>query len=208
MAVIIPEEDVRSALAPHESRLYAVVENAFRRWLADGVRLVANPTARMRANVIHDLMIEEARVRFDGVPGVDLIEANARKMLILAPGAIANPLLVQFKKLTEKNTPTNYPTQTAMRFDLQQPLPGIAQTGRVTIGYHLDSLGTELLSVLAVYMNGTAPAWSYPLEKSTATVLPMRPAKSPPRLKPKSGTVIPLRPTGVGDGDGDGESDL
>lgn len=174
------------------------------------MRLVQNPTPRMRANVIHDLMIDEARTRFDGVPGTKLIESNARKMLWVAPVAIDSPVLLQFKKLSEKSVPRNYPTQTALRFDDQDSLPGIASTARVTIGYHLDNLGTELLEVLAVCMNGKLPAWSYALAPTpTAAILPLHPRKTgASRLKPKDGILVPFRPTGDDDDGGDGDPGL
>ena len=189
----ISESQSRLVVGRHQGRFRRVITRAWERWRRIA-SLVADPTPRGRANMIWELMIEEARNAFDGVAGASVITANSRTVLRLRePGS--EEMLFQFKKLDDRNRPSNYPTQTALRFDRQLPLPGFPVT-RLTVGYQLNDLATEIRDIIVVCMGGRRTEWSISILEPTAEVVPLTtPASQPSRLRPKlPAEVIQLRP--------------
>lgn len=203
---IISESKARRALDPHLHLLYTVVTEAFDRWRRDfAPQFAAAPTARARANVLHELMVQGARKAFDSVRGVQMIEAAGRTVLRIAPRTIPEPVLVQFKKLTPEGMPRNYPTQTALAFDAQVLVPGIPTDARITIGYRLNRLATAIIDVLAVCTDGDQPAWSFELLPPVAATTVAHPTFAAPtrsktRLRPKPGALPKRKRTSDGSG--------
>ena len=149
--------EVQKVFRPYENDLVQVIHEAWRRWSTLAPQF-AKPTPRMRANVVHDLMVEEARKRFRNLPDVDVVDPPPRFLL-----RFEGRILVHFKKLDRRLRSHNYPTQLALAFGQQYQLPGIPDGTRITVGYLLDELCTEVNSVHAVLRKGNEIAWSYQL---------------------------------------------
>jgi hypothetical protein len=128
-----------------------------------------------------ELIVDEARRRF---PGVDASEENGRFVLLLHP-----QLTVVFKKLSEDGFPSNYPTQAALSFSRQPELPLMGDFARVTVGYVLDRLGTNVASVSLTCFHGTAVLWSFELPQRRAQPVVVK--LTPPR---RAVAVVKPRP--------------
>jgi hypothetical protein len=158
---ILSETSARKVLAAWEFDLRECVTSAWARWRRDFSPLLPACTARGRANIIWELMVDEAKKRF---PGVTVNEDQNRFVLMFHEKAN-----VVFKKLGDEGMPSNYPTQTALEFSCQPELPHMPEFARITIGYELNGLGTELTAVTANCFDGPNIVWRYDL--------PERPAK-------------------------------
>lgn len=179
--IFYDETTVRAQLEPHHDELRACVVGAWRRW-PSVARAVARPGPSFRAHAMNELMIDEARGRFGDVPGVRIVEldhkANTDRIVL----SVDPDVVVQFKKLDTDFRTRNYPTQRARAFDAQRPLPGIPPGCRVTVGYQLNTPGTDLVAVVVACQGPRGPHWWYELEEADQS---------------KLGTVSPLVRTRV-----------
>lgn len=170
-------------LRPHERELRLCVTRAWERWLELSSRF-SLPTKRLRANAMHDLMVDEARARF---ADFETAEAENRFVVLLSEQAH-----VRFKKLGEDGLPRNYPTQGALLFEYQPELPGLLEPfARLTVGYRLDKAGTRVEAVEIVCQNGKTVEWRYEIpETRVAAPVRLKPAlkveTSEPRVRTRS----------------------
>ena len=110
---------------------------------------------RTRANIVYDLIIDEAHRRFDDVRGVEFHEQNG--LIVLGVG---KEILLKFKKLDSRGLSRTYPTQQSLRFDMQDVLPGFpAQRTNLIVGYQLDDLKTEITEILVTCPYGATMLW-------------------------------------------------
>jgi len=127
---------------------------------------------------MHDLMIAEAGRRLTHVPGVKLKVRAKRTLLCLPDGFV-----LQFKKLDDQRLPRNYPTRLAIAFSHQFFLPGLAPgQKRLTLGYRLNELGTELRDVSIVCAKGSKILYGWSLNEPTmqqGELIPFSPAPAP-----------------------------
>jgi hypothetical protein len=190
---ILAESGARKLLADVEFDLRECVRVGWHRWRREVAPLLSACSSRGRANIVWEFIVDEARRRF---PGVTVNEDEGRFVLILH-----QQINVVFKKLSDEGVPSNYPTQTALAFARQPELPHMFDFARVTVGYELNELGTELTSVSANCFNGLHVVWRYELPDRPAklAVVPMKKkggsAEGKPaakRVRRKAGTD-PLR---------------
>lgn len=165
-------DDIRRTLEPFHDELHGCVAAAWRRWKDDFAPRLQLPYLRCRANVIYDLMIEEARKRFSGSPEVTIIEDAQRALLGIGD------LVLRFKKVDDQLHTRNYPTQGALQFDGQLRLPGIPRGTRVTVGYRIDELQQKLSAVFVILAVGRRVQGAYeilPGESASFAPTPMAP---------------------------------
>jgi hypothetical protein len=112
---------------------------------------MAKPPKSTRASVMQALMVEELEAAF----GSAVSYRKGRALLCEVPG-----LIVQCKKLDDRGLPRNYPTKTAIRFAYQLNIPGIPPATRLTLGYLLNTPGTEIAEVRLLAQMGQGVAWS------------------------------------------------
>ena len=104
-------------------------ERAFRPLLP-----LCSPTGM--ANVLRELVIQQVREQFVGVPGVVIRDNNVVGGRFLAE--IDKRMILSFKKLTRDFLTSNNPTKTSIAFDTQKPgIEGMADLPRITVGYQL-----------------------------------------------------------------------
>lgn len=162
-------DDIRLTLEPFHDELHACVAAAWRRWKDEFAPRLQLPYLRCRANVIYDLMIEEARKRFSGSPDVTIVEDVQRALLVIGD------LLLRFKKVDDQLHTRNYPTQGALQFDGQLRLPGIPRGTRVTVGYRIDELQQKLSAVLIVLAVGGRVQGAYEILPDESAAFAPRP---------------------------------
>lgn len=156
---MISKIEAKGILEPYETALCQTVSRSWERYGLDFAPKIAMPYRRGRANIMYELMADEARNRFDGISEVRVIELGQRFLLEI------DPLLIRFKKLDPQLRTRNYPTQMSLSFDSQLPLPGILSRERVTVGYCLNALESQLTAIKVVYIRGTEVVWHYNLDK-------------------------------------------
>jgi hypothetical protein len=180
---------VQGVIGPHHDTLAQCVLQAWTKWLLHIKPTLPVPGARGRANAVHEYMVNEARLRFGAVPGVSLIE-TAGRFLLGFPG-----MVVRFKKFDDSLKTRNYKTQTSLAFDNQAKcwLPGVPDVARITVGYRLNALGTEVRGVHVVLLHGERVAWDYEITPAASNVVQLptrsRAPKAEPRVKGKKATT-------------------
>jgi hypothetical protein len=182
----LERDEAGAILSPYHSDLRGCVSVGWEKWLNQVKPLYPRPTLRFRANAIWDGMIDEARVRFNDVPGVNIIDDHRSTFFLTFDGR----LLVRFKKLDDRLRTRNYPTQQALTINGQMDLPEVPDGSLVTIGYRTDELGMSLKDVLVVMSRSNRVRWAYDLDKEIAAaavpnVVPITPrtpslAEAPP----------------------------
>lgn len=159
---LFAEGDADLVLSPYYKAIIGFFFGAWADWNKLPLRVRAQLTPRARANVIYDLILQRAKAYFnklgDDSP-VKLIEKNHLFMF-----GIRGQVLFRFKKLDRAGRYKNIPTKQQVNLSLQQDLPGVpGKCALVVIGYQLNTLETEIRSILVTYSNGTQVAWDYQL---------------------------------------------
>jgi len=181
-------DEAFAALGKRIDELAQIPFRAWERYRADIAPGMAKPPKSTRASVMQALMVEELAAAFGGA----VIYRKGRALLCDVPG-----LIVQCKKLNDRGLPQNYPTKTALRFAYQLHIPGIPPATRLTLGYMLNALGTEISEVRLLAQMGQGVAWSRELTVNqtinsilvpTAATTTVQPAATAPKkrtLQPK-----------------------
>jgi hypothetical protein len=182
---LISKSHAQGSLGPYHDGLYACVLAAWEHWK----RLVSefHGFSRVgRRNVLHEFIVQEARTRFGDVVGVKIKETKSGRFLVRV-----ERIVLFFKHVDSAFQPKNYPTEGAIAFSGQLPLPGVPKGPRVVIGYQLNELETELTSGSVIFLVGRKVMWDYEISKNTAggVVIPMfderqKPPRAP-RVRPK-----------------------
>lgn len=169
---IICKEEALRQVGPLLPLLSEASHTAWMRWDKDhGRKLQFRRTTR--ANLLADLFWEELGKRLPD-RGLKVVEVHARKLL-----SIGGHLVIQFKKLDARGQPRNYPTQTALAFGAQEPLPIIGTAPRLTLGYYLDGLETEIQEIRLLCTNAEGVAWYHTVEAPVlAEIAVLRPASA------------------------------
>jgi hypothetical protein len=163
VGIMSGEEAVRLLGSERLEKLGLSVFKAFERYKSAFAPAMAKPPARFRATAVNALMVEEAEKVFAG----EVIHRYGRALVCSIPG-----IVLQFKKLDRRGLPRNYPTKTAIRFANQQRVPGIPEGTRVTVGYILNEMQTEISEVRLVAQRGDTVVWNIELIVSQ-TVMPI-----------------------------------
>ena len=121
-----------------------------------------------REMVLHE--VRETVVRRRGVTARD---KHGRFLL-----EINQQVLLQFKKLGPDFSTSNIETATSRAFDRQLVLPGITLP-RVTVGYQLNELWTEIEGIWLVFNIGKDNIWAHNLETGVEETPPPLPFPTP-----------------------------
>lgn len=179
---MISLDEAKSVLSPYESDFSWCVTQAWQRWQTEHAPRVPLAFPRGRANMMYELMIDEARKRFEGAKGLVFFEQYGRLLL-----NVRDRVLIRFKKLDDTLRTHNYPTLFSLQFDAQADLPGmVSKLPRITVGYRLNYLQTDIENPLVVFSVGKRTKWFYELEKPAAVdvILLPTPIVSPAKQEP------------------------
>jgi hypothetical protein len=156
---MISEDDAAEALQPIVPDLVACITEAWRRYTKEVRDRLGMPSARGLANVMHELIVDEARRRFQERKGIRLHDKPDRFLLVLPQ----NWLVARFKKVNPALETVNIRTPTSIAFDNQIPLDFIPNGIRLTIGYQLDVFKTEVIGIYAICRQGSHLHFAIPL---------------------------------------------
>lgn len=152
----LDEEQVKDILAPHHSAFLRIILNAWK----DRKKCPDMAFKRTIANAMWDYMIKHARVEFDDMPGIHVIDRPNTCLLHFDSG-----IVLRFKKGDNNNLSKNFPTNFALDFnDPQITLPSVPQATRVELLYIPDHEGVEIESIRVVKRNRNQPEWWYPID--------------------------------------------
>lgn len=133
-----------SVLTPHAERLYRIGALPFESYQRDYPNQAIH-TPRTRANILYDLMVNQARIEFRGIRGAQIIDPPSGVVLLEIDGRV----VIRFKKLDDDSLPRNYPTEAAKNWDTGEDLPGIPSSPqRLALGYRFNRLQTAIRDVL------------------------------------------------------------
>ena len=189
---IISEEQGRAAIEPMHDDLYTCVNGAWEHWKKKFEPELVHFDARTRASIIHDLIVGEVKTRLGDHSEVQIRKARGRWLLCFAE----HSMVVHFKKLDREFRTSNARTETAFKFSHQLPLPGVPEGVRLTVGYRLNAVATELLGVWVVLAVGRKVEWKYEMPAPQTAIVEQLPLGSAatsrerkPLVKPKQGAV-------------------
>ena len=169
------EQAVRAALANYETHIFNAVHGGWEDWraLQLGGRLLF--TARSRACLVYDFIVQRAMAAFASDPAVHIVRRNETAKLVFT-AAVA----LRFKKANDNGLGSNIQTQATLGFvDQQQELPGLPNVHKVEVVYVLNRLQTKIEQVLVAARDGDVCLWNYVLTPTTtAEIIPL-PAVSP-----------------------------
>lgn len=121
-------------------------------------------SARSRASLIHDHIVEMARKYLEPRIGVACHEINKLFLVSFDSG-----IVIRFKKLDDSYRSSNIRTQQSLGFmeQSQLPLPEIDTAINLQAGYRLNALETQLQGIYLTHPTGEqANAWVMELERS------------------------------------------
>lgn len=158
--MLISHSEAEAILQPYKKTLYDCVALAGETYWSPQLNHIRhNFSPRTRANIIHDLMVANARSMFDGIEGICFLEFGGIFLI-----EIDNKIVLRFKKLNEDKRSSNIPTLQAVNFLEQLDLPGIPSHTRLIVGYELNNLHTEIATVTITCPNGEKNEWYFEIE--------------------------------------------
>jgi hypothetical protein len=108
--------------------------------------------------------LQRVRAYFGKIDGITFIE-NRGWTLVGVDGRV----LLRFKKLGKDKRSSNYPTAQQQKFAFQFELPGFPpEAARLTVGYQLNNLQTEIERILVTYPNGKQLHWDFEVLPQTS----------------------------------------
>ena len=128
---------------------------------------------RSRATLIHDHIIDAAKETFSAFPEIHFIKGALRNLF-----DVEDKIVLQFKKLKRSLISSNYPTQLALAFQLQESitgLPGISpKLPRLTAGYVPSTDFTKIDGIYVTYAEGKKLKWFLDVTNEDDQVLPFQ----------------------------------
>jgi hypothetical protein len=187
----LSRSQVIEIIDPHMERLFNIGAIPLERWKSDEYPNRALHIPRTRANVLYDLMVIQARIEFRGIRGAVMIDTRDGVTLL----EIDQKILLRFKKLDDDSLPSNYPTVRARDYDMGEDLPGIPSSPqRLTLGYRLNQLQTEIKDVLISNSMGGRLLYDIILEEPKGGITIVPEPSSNPNSAPKRRRII-IRPS-------------
>lgn len=163
----IAQETVIEHLRSHLTALDEMVRGAWNdlRDLPSSCQIVMS--ARSRASLVHDFIVERAAQYAKRTPGVRTFERQLMHGLVF-DGRYA----VRFKKFDEENLSKNQPTLQVVEFRSQVELDGIDAAHHLEVGYIADALGISIADVRLACPSGRGNAWVVSIsDRGVETVL-------------------------------------
>jgi hypothetical protein len=178
---VLTKTQAEKILEPYLQLFWECVTKAWEEYVTKYAHVRQTHSARSRASVIHDHMIEFAKKFFEGIEGVYISQKRGLTTII-----IRDQLQARLKKLDRNKRSRNINTQQSFLFKAQLDLPGIESTlTHLDIGYMLNHLQTAIEAVYVTCPTGKNLAWWMELNGSTkgqGTVVPIAPAPSAPHV--------------------------
>ena len=162
------EDGVRQYLGGHLDTLRDCIETGFYRYYNLPGDVLNDMIPRARAMIIHTFIIREAERKFDGIPGVHVL--NWKGLFLIN----FEKVQVRFKKLNRRLQSNNILTSQTVAYACQETLPGIPPAINLVAGYQPDKFHTDIEAIAIVCPNGTKYHWFIPLDSTLKSAVPLR----------------------------------
>ncbi len=162
----------RQILAPYHDRFWSLVHDAWGMLLLqpEPIQRFIRSDSTTRANWMNTMVSNAAIESLSTDPAVRVLP-NGKKIAFL----LHDQVYLRFKYLPQDQLTRNFPTPRATRMDANLELDGIPpQAIRVAVGYQLDPLQSEISRVLVAHRNATALLWSYEVESTATSTIPIQ----------------------------------
>lgn len=183
------EAQARDLLDPYTGLFVTCIGAAWRKWKDVDAFSRHVLDARARANVMYRFICEEVELHFAHVRGVNVMTVEG--MLVLNVGGEA---AIRFKKIGDDYRSSNIKTRHQELYSLQVELPNLPpMAARLTVGYQLEELQTEIKDIQVTHPKGDDLLWHYtllePAQSDTLPFpeIPLQPVQptTPPRVRAK-----------------------
>ncbi|MBL9004709.1 MAG: hypothetical protein JNJ46_10700 [Myxococcales bacterium] len=162
--MLYTKDQVAEIVAPHVHNLRECVNGGWCQYRRDySAELRKVHSARARASVVHDHIVQTAVRNLEGVPGIRVPLYHSGRPLLIE---IDKKLTVRFKKLDNERRPRNIMTRQQRGLLAQATLPHIEGTMHLVVGYELDQLQQNIahISLLCPHPTRLSPLWDLPLD--------------------------------------------
>jgi hypothetical protein len=156
---IISIAEVQKVLEPYRNDVLACIEESWKQCRDQFIPLVPRAHGRFRPNAMAALVENQVRVRFGDVGSKVHVLSKGQRLLVGFQGKF----FLHFKQMDADRLTRNFQTRTAKRFERQEYTVEYGDVPRVTVGYRLNSLGTELLEVVVLFRFQGKLLWEFPL---------------------------------------------
>lgn len=170
---LISQEDAKQALQPYTDHFVTVIRSAFDDWLK-GPYTHQMQRKSLRANVISNQLLANARRVFDGINGIRVDDVPGYTGLL-----VGENIFVRMKKADEKLMSRNYPTKSALAF-VDQSKDMFGGLVRLELVYQLGAFGTEIERIALLQRHKSKIVWHIDLLESGAGIQEVLPFAQPP----------------------------
>lgn len=170
---LISQEDAEQVLKPYADHFVTVIRSAFDDWLT-GPYTHQMQRKSLRANVISNQMLANARRVFEGVDGIRVDDVPGYTGLL-----VGDNIFVRMKKADEKLMSRNYPTKSALAF-VDQSKDMFGGLVRLELVYQLGAFGTEIERIALLQRHKSKIVWHIDLLETGAGIQEVLPFAQPP----------------------------
>ncbi len=170
---LITQEEAEQAVRPFASQCVAVIRSAFDDWL-EGPYTHQMQRKSLRANIISNQMLANARRVFDNVPGVRVGDVPGYTGLL-----VADNIFIRMKKADENLMSRNYPTKSALSY-VDQSKDMFGGLVRLELVYQLGAYGTKIERIALLQRHKSKVVWHIDLLDTNSAFQEVLPFAQPP----------------------------
>jgi hypothetical protein len=170
---LITQEEAEQAVRPFAEQCVAVIRSAFDDWL-QGPYTHQMQRKSLRANIISNQMLANARRVFDKVPGVRVDDVPGYTGLL-----VGDNIFIRMKKADENLISRNYPTKSALSY-VDQSKDMFGGLVRLELVYQLGAYGTKIERIALLQRHKSKIVWHIDLLDSGAAIQEVLPFAQPP----------------------------
>jgi hypothetical protein len=170
---LITQEEAEQAVRPFAEQCVAVIRSAFDDWL-QGPYTHQMQRKSLRANIISNQMLANARRVFDNVAGVRVDDVPGYTGLL-----VGDNIFIRMKKADENLMSRNYPTKSALSY-VDQSKDMFGGLVRLELVYQLGAYGTKIERIALLQRHKSKIVWHIDLLDSGAAIQEVLPFAQPP----------------------------
>lgn len=170
---LILQEEAELAIRPFADQCVAVIHSSFADWLT-GPYAHQMQRNSLRANIISNQMLANARRVFDNVPGVRVDDVPGYTGLL-----VGDNIFIRMKKADKNLMSRNYPTKSALAY-VDQSKDMFGGLVRLELVYQLGAYGTKIERIALLQRHKSKVVWHIDLLDTATAVQEVLPFAQPP----------------------------
>lgn len=153
-------------LEPYLAKISECIDLGWKDFEKECAHIRHKTSPRSQACIVHDNIVNRAKIVFAKDENVFLYERNGTLMV-----QIEDAFLLRFKKLDEDKLSRGINTQERLGFLAQEELPGIQRGTNIIAGYELNALQTGIKEISIACPNGRENSWAFDLKRHGAEIV-------------------------------------